>query len=121
MEDYSLCPKKECSKPAELDLAKKFGKYTSCSFMFFLGCKEKYHFFKQCPKVRADYLRVAAKEKYPEGGSDHLIDRSLRVPHRALPLVVRQVLPQWINGVSKVDGSTGRRVQTVRESERLDQ
>jgi hypothetical protein len=23
--------------------------------MFCLGCKDKYHFFKQCPKVRADY------------------------------------------------------------------
>ena len=46
MEDYSWCPKQECGQPAELDLAKNFGTCTSCSFMFCLGCKEKYHFFK---------------------------------------------------------------------------
>ena len=46
MKDYSWCPKPECAEPAELDLAKNFGTCTGCSFMFCLGCKEKYHFFK---------------------------------------------------------------------------
>ena len=55
MKDYSWCPIQECAQPAELDLVKHFGKCTQCGFVFCLNCKEKYHFFKQCPKVRADY------------------------------------------------------------------
>lgn len=81
MADYSWCPKPECAQAAELDLVKNFGTCTQCGFMFCLNCKEKYHFFKQCPKIRADYdlkkendaLREILENKLSKV-SDHLND-----------------------------------------------
>lgn len=55
MDDFGWCPVAECGSPAEIDKPKNFGFCTSCGFQFCLTCKQKYHFFKQCPALKVEY------------------------------------------------------------------
>jgi E3 ubiquitin-protein ligase RNF14 len=52
MAEFGWCPKASCGDLAELDRVKNFGVCTNCTFQFCLTCKEKYHFYKQCPALK---------------------------------------------------------------------
>lgn len=64
MEDFSWCPVPECGQPAELNLVKNYGICTHCRFHFCIQCKQKYHFYKQCPllKVQKEEAMSLVKE-----------------------------------------------------------
>jgi hypothetical protein len=55
MDDFGWCPITECGCPAEIDKMKNYGMCTQCRFTFCLTCKEKYHFFKQCPSLKVGF------------------------------------------------------------------
>lgn len=54
MEEFGWCPKAHCGQLAEVDRVKNFGVCSECTFQFCLTCKEKYHFYKQCPALKVD-------------------------------------------------------------------
>eukprot|EP00347_Sterkiella_histriomuscorum_P009892 403339473 len=52
MDDFGWCPIPECAAPAQVNRLQNFAQCTQCRFTFCLTCKEKYHFFKQCPAIK---------------------------------------------------------------------
>ena len=81
MDDFGWCPLSACAGPADIDRVKNFGRCTHCNFTFCLTCREKAHFFRQCPalKIRQEHITAlsesAALDDFKRSQANQIMER----------------------------------------------
>ncbi|CDW89108.1 e3 ubiquitin-protein ligase rnf14 [Stylonychia lemnae] len=106
MDDFGWCPVTACGAPAEVDKVKNFGQCTQCRFVFCITCREKYHFFKQCPALKIHNTNYDQLEK--DAQIDNFVKNQFNQIQEQMNLhYIKQCTKQCPNckfTIQKVDG-----------------